>query len=550
MNSWNGQEGSPEEEKMAGQTPYLDFLGILHKRLQPRFYFEIGVRHGRSLALARCPALGVDPLPDLATPLPSSAQVVAATSDAYFADTKRPPRFDLAFIDGLHQFEQALRDFINLERCARPGAVIIIDDILPNHPKQASRVRQTRVWTGDVWKLAQALQRYRPDLFLVSFDTHPTGTLLVAGLDPANTTLIDRYDEIVAAFEHGEAPSSHILHRFSARPCEGDEFNGLLEGLAHRIGEDEAPPLTVSRLRPLLRPKLSVILLSYNMAREIGRTIRSFSTAMQRGIETSDYELILIDNGSTKPFNENEIARLAGNLSIYSMPNATPSPVRAINWGLEMARAPLVGVCIDGARMASPGLLAAALRAQHLHPRPVIGSLAFHLGPDVQMRSVLEGYNQQQEDELLARSGWEQDGYRLFDIAVFAGSSAAGWFVVPAETNALFMTADQWRQLGGYDPAFEMPGGGLANLDIWKRVSTDPSALTIMLLGEGTFHQVHGGVATNAVISPKQAFAQEYLAIRGEPYAPPQTRAIYVGSVHTRMSASLAASLAKLQPPA
>ena len=37
-------------------------------------------------------------------------------------------------------------------------------------------------------------------------------------------------------------------------------------------------------------------------------------------------------------------------------------------------------------------------------------------------------------------------GYRLFGASVFAGSSAKGWFVLPAETNALFLTAPHWRE--------------------------------------------------------------------------------------------------------
>src|SRR4029077_1413969 len=42
---------------------------------------------------------------------------------------------------------------------------------------------------------------------------------------------------------------------------------------------------------------------------------------------------------------------------------------------------------LGGARMASPGLLSKALAASSLHRRPVIGTVAFHLGPEVQMES-------------------------------------------------------------------------------------------------------------------------------------------------------------------
>jgi glycosyltransferase involved in cell wall biosynthesis len=293
-------------------------------------------------------------------------------------------------------------------------------------------------------------------------------------------------------------------------------------------------------------PKLSVVIIGYNIARELPRTIRSFSPLMQRQIDPADYELILVDNGSTAPFDAEALLHSASNLRILEAPAPSPSPVDAINLGLEAARGDLVGVCIDGARMTSPGLLACALQAAQLHPRPVIGSLAFHLGPEVQMESVRKGYDQAREDALLAQSGWEADGYRLFDISVFAGSSSGGWFVLPAETNALFLRAAHWRELGGYDCRFQSPGGGLANLDVWRRACDDPSGELIMLLGEATFHQVHGGVATNAAASPWEAFHEEYVRLRGAPYAKSRRAPRFFGSFTPHALPSLRASVAAL----
>lgn len=54
-------------------------------------------------------------------------------------------------------------------------------------------------------------------------------------------------------------------------------------------------------------------------------------------------------------------------------------------------------------------------------------------------------------------------------------------------------------------------------------------ATTIMLIGEGTFHQVHGGVATNSLAPPHKRWSEEYLAIRGETFSAPRTDALYFG---------------------
>lgn len=291
------------------------------------------------------------------------------------------------------------------------------------------------------------------------------------------------------------------------------------------------------------RPRVSLVVIAYNMARELPRTLQSLSPAYQRDIGADDYEVIVVDNGSTTPLDRQQLLELCPNAALHAITDAPPSPVVAINRGLALARGDLVGVLIDGARMASPRLVATALEASRLHPRPVIGTLAFHLGPDVQKRSLAKGYNQLVEDALLDSVDWVADGYRLFSISVFGGSSAHGWFALPSETSALFLGRDHWCDLGGYDPAFVSPGGGLVNLDTWARACADPAGRVILLLGEATFHQVHGGVATNAAVSRWAEFHDEYVRIRGAPYMRPAKEPLLVGRVPSQALPSLHASI-------
>lgn len=264
--------------------------------------------------------------------------------------------------------------------------------------------------------------------------------------------------------------------------------------------------------------RLSLIVITYNMRRELPRTLESLSQRMQRGISESDYEIIVVDNGSRVPADEAACRAIGSNIRILKAPDPTVSPAGAIAYGVLQARFPCIGIWIDGARMASPGLLSLAQTALALGPQTVAGTIGFHLGPKVQMESVHEGYDQAEEDRLLERSGWREDGYRLFDISCLAGSSASGWFVLPQETNALFMHKRFFNELGGYDLRFQSPGGGLINHDIWNRICAHEKTDLIMLLGEGTFHQVHGGVATNSLQSPWDGFVREYEEIRGRPY--------------------------------
>lgn len=276
---------------------------------------------------------------------------------------------------------------------------------------------------------------------------------------------------------------------------------------------------------------VSVVLCSYNMPRELPRTIRSLSPSMQRGVRKSDYELVVVDNGSTKPFNEEGCLRWNADLRIIKVAAASPSPARAVNKGIAEARSDLIGVVIDGARLVSPGVISTALQVSKLCDRVVILTLGFHLGPKVQMESISEGYNEEQEDRLLAQSRWTEDGYRLFNISVLAASSAYGWFCPINESNAIFMRRTLWNELGGFDERFQSPGGGLVNLDLLSRASQLRDTLIVTLLGEGTFHQVHGGVATNSPQGSIDRFKIEYETIHGHSFRIPEYESIYFGSI-------------------
>ncbi|GAA4991054.1 class I SAM-dependent methyltransferase [Actinopolymorpha pittospori] len=182
-----------------------EFLRTLHEVAQPRTYFEVGINDGRSLALSRVPTVAVDPAFKVVKELRCDLHMVRATSDDFFArkdpfEHLKGAKLDLAFIDGMHLFEFALRDFINAERHANPGTVVVFDDMLPRNVDEAARDRHTGGWTGDVYKIVPVLQRYRPDLVLALMDTSPTGVLVVLNLDPDNTVLSDKYDEIIKTY--------------------------------------------------------------------------------------------------------------------------------------------------------------------------------------------------------------------------------------------------------------------------------------------------------------------------------------------------------------
>jgi SAM-dependent methyltransferase len=226
--------GSVAEEAISKGEPYLTTLARVHETFRPELYVEIGVRGGDSLRLAKKSAIGIDPNVQLVGDAPAAA-LFHETSDEFFeqhaAEAIKSP-VDLAFIDGLHLFEYALRDFMNIERRMSPAGLIVVDDIFPNHAAQGSRFRRTRVWCGDVWRLAVCLAEKRPDLFLLPLDCSPTGLLLIAGLDPANRVLWQEYNPTVRTYLStiAEVPAG-IIGGKSATSSKNAVVQQLLVGL-------------------------------------------------------------------------------------------------------------------------------------------------------------------------------------------------------------------------------------------------------------------------------------------------------------------------------
>lgn len=195
------------EQRIPPWQPYFGLLDRIHQHLLPKTYAEIGVSLGRSLTLTLpgTVAIGVDPYPNVQFPLRRGTRVFRQTSDEFFAQHDLRTLFggrplDLGFIDGMHRFEFALRDFINLERASSSDTLLLIHDCLPIDELSADREQLTEIWSGDVWRLILILKMWRPELDVAVVDIAPTGLGVVQGLNPHSAVLQENYDDIVSQF--------------------------------------------------------------------------------------------------------------------------------------------------------------------------------------------------------------------------------------------------------------------------------------------------------------------------------------------------------------
>ena len=222
---------------------YYYLLRELHLLLRPAHYLEIGVQYGESLCLAEpeTQTIGIDPEPEIRHELTANATVFPEKSDDFFAARRKEDVLgngviDLAFIDGMHLFESVLDDFIHVERWAGPHTIVLIHDTVPADALSVKRERQTRFWTGDVYKFVLCLKEFRPDLKIYNLNIGPSGLCFVGNLNPASTVLSDRRSEIVNRFMDIEystiAPNRDSL--LCIRENSNEELSRFLAGILGR----------------------------------------------------------------------------------------------------------------------------------------------------------------------------------------------------------------------------------------------------------------------------------------------------------------------------
>lgn len=148
-------------------------------------YLEIGVFNGHiffrvksTFKVAVDPEFRFDSLrkfgKSLLNPLNFKNHYFEKTSDAFFEEDAptllKDKKFDIALIDGMHEYEYALRDVENTLANMSSKGIIIMHDCNPLTKDAASSFEDWKnrdfadTWNGDVWKVILHMQSLRKDV--------------------------------------------------------------------------------------------------------------------------------------------------------------------------------------------------------------------------------------------------------------------------------------------------------------------------------------------------------------------------------------------------
>jgi hypothetical protein len=256
-------------------------------------------------------------------------------------------------------------------------------------------------------------------------------------------------------------------------------------------------------------PKVSILVVIYRMSRQAENTLYSLSAKHQWNVREEDYEIVAVENRSDDVLGEERARAQGGNVRYFLRDEPTQTPVFALNFAFEQSRAPLVGLIIDGARMVTPRVVEHVLMAQKLAPHPLVAVPGYHVGPEEHHKNVTAGYDASVEAGLLEQIDWKNNGYGLFDVSCFSGANDKGFLSPMLESNCIFCTRESFEKIGRADERFLTPGGGSVNIHIYAKLAKLPESKFIVLPGEGSFHQFHGGVTT-AEIADREAVLESH----------------------------------------
>lgn len=220
----------------------VSLINLLIKKCNGENYLEIGIRNGKTInqILAKN-KVGVDPEFELNTKLKWKRRIGSLgfkiykeESDSFFdrhVSNAFKNGIDLVFVDGLHNYEQSLRDVENSLKFLNKDGFIVMHDCNPSSEAHGFPIKSsfkeiedelkkdgidgwTGEWNGDVWKTIVHLRSTRSDLSVFTLDSDFGLGIVRKGNNP-NLLNVDIKSLLNKPYSYLEADRVNLLNLVS-----------------------------------------------------------------------------------------------------------------------------------------------------------------------------------------------------------------------------------------------------------------------------------------------------------------------------------------------
>lgn len=149
-----------------------ELINYLIKKNKLKSYLEIGVGYGYNFRKVKCKIKeGCDPYISKNDGYNYELIKYNMPSDEMFKQMKDDIKYDIIFIDGLHEATQVLKDINNSLRHLNDRGYILIHDSIPRCKEVALYPRGNhKIWNGTVYNSYPALLKHNIKFIIVNID--------------------------------------------------------------------------------------------------------------------------------------------------------------------------------------------------------------------------------------------------------------------------------------------------------------------------------------------------------------------------------------------
>lgn len=169
---------------------HTNIVTALAIEARPTIYVELGVAEGYTINKVVDyvgKAMGIDSDGNASKLLNKKIEFYHMTTDTFFEAMKNSLMIDMLFIDANHDYDQALKDFINFSSIVNENGLIMMHDTFPIDERQIIKGR-----CSDSWKVAVHIRKnFSKDFEIITIPIHPG----ISIIRKSNKQLIWRADE-------------------------------------------------------------------------------------------------------------------------------------------------------------------------------------------------------------------------------------------------------------------------------------------------------------------------------------------------------------------